>query len=49
MKSISYSLTRYRSSRHWAVWKHEGDKAPQLLCVTLYKKGALCIINELES
>src|SRR5262245_66262451 len=36
-------ITRYRNTRFWAVW--EGH---QLLCVTVYKKGALDIMRRLH-
>jgi hypothetical protein len=36
-------ITRYRNTRYWALW--EGH---QLLCVTVYKKGALAIMRRLH-
>jgi hypothetical protein len=36
-------ITRYRNTRFWAVW--EGR---QLLCVTVYKQGALAIMQRLH-
>ncbi len=36
-------ITKYRNTRYWAVW--EGH---QLLCVTVYKKGALAVMRRLQ-
>ena len=36
-------ITTYRNTRYWAVW--EGH---QLLCVTVYKKGALAVLRRLQ-
>ena len=36
-------ITKYRNTRYWAVW--EGH---QLLCVTVYKKGAFAVMRRLQ-
>jgi hypothetical protein len=36
-------VTRYPHSRFWAV-----DEDGQLLCVTVYKKGALAVMRRLQ-
>ena len=36
-------VTRYPHSRCWAV-----DEDGQLLCVTVYKKGALAVMRRLQ-
>src|SRR5207245_3012670 len=36
-------ITKYRNTRYWAVW--EGH---QLLCVTVYKKGAFAVLRRLQ-
>ena len=36
-------ITKYRNTRFWAVWE-----GPQLLCVTVYKKGALAVLRRLQ-
>ena len=36
-------ITKYRNTRYWAVW--EGH---QLLCVTVYKKGALAVMRRIQ-
>src|SRR5262245_6693174 len=36
-------ITKYRNTRYWALW--EGH---QLLCVTVYKKGAVAIMRRLQ-
>jgi YD repeat-containing protein len=37
------TLTRYKRTRFWAVY----DAAGQLVCVTVYKKGARAVIARL--
>ena len=36
-------LTKYRNTRYWAV-----SEGHQLLCVTVYKKGALAVLRRLQ-
>ena len=36
-------ITHYRNTRYWAVWEWH-----QLLCVTVYKKGALAVMRRLQ-
>jgi hypothetical protein len=36
-------ITKYRNTRYWALW--EGHR---LLCVTVYKKGAVAIMQRLR-
>jgi hypothetical protein len=36
-------IAKYRNTRYWAVW--EGH---QLLCVTVYKKGARAVIRRIQ-
>jgi len=36
-------ITKYRNTRYWALW--EGH---QLLCVTVYKRGALTVMRRLQ-
>ena len=35
--------SKYRNTRYWALW--EGH---QLLCVTVYKRGALAVMRRLQ-
>ena len=36
-------ITKYRNTRYWAVWEDH-----QLLCVTVYKKGAVAVLRRLQ-
>src|SRR5713101_6677114 len=36
-------ITKYRNTRYWALWEDH-----QLLCVTVYKKGALAVMRRLQ-
>jgi hypothetical protein len=36
-------ITKYRNTRYWALW--DGH---QLLCVTVYKKGAVALMQRLR-
>src|SRR6266478_2642482 len=36
-------ITQYRNTRYWAVWEDH-----QLLCVTVYKKGAVAVLRRLQ-
>ena len=36
-------ITKYRNTRYWAVWEDH-----QLLCVTVYKKGAVTLMRRLQ-
>ena len=42
-KERSIQVTKYKSTRYWAVWVNE-----DLLAVTVYKKGALAIKQEIS-
>jgi hypothetical protein len=37
------TVTKYPNSRFWAVYENG-----QLLCVTVYKKGALAVMRRLQ-
>lgn len=40
MSRVNLSITRYRSTRHWAVWNNG-----ELLTVAVYRKGAQAVCN----
>src|SRR5215468_9564399 len=42
-RPVVLRITKYRNTRYWALW--EGH---QLLCVTVYKKGAVAIMRRLQ-
>lgn len=39
------SIERYKRSRYWAVWDCDGT----LICITVYKKGALEVLRRLNA
>lgn len=41
----AFTVTRYRHTRYWAV----RDRAGQLICVCVYKRGALEVARRLEA
>lgn len=42
---MMYTMEEYHSGgKHWAVYKPDGE----MLCVCLYKKGAICLVNHLN-
>jgi hypothetical protein len=40
----SFRIEPYRGSRHWAVY----DSARELVCLTVYKRGAVEVVRRLE-
>lgn len=41
----TYSITRYRKTRYWAIWKG----ADELLAVTVYLRGARAVLEQLNN
>ena len=39
------TITRYRRTRFWALYDEDGA----LICVTVYKKGAIEVMRRLQS
>jgi hypothetical protein len=44
-KPAGYTVKRYRASRYWQVL----DAAGQLVCVTVYKRGAVEVARRLTT
>ena len=44
-KPAGYTVKRYRASRYWQVL----DAAGQLVCVTVYKRGAVEVARRLTA
>ena len=41
--TTKYTVKKYSNTRFWALYHYD-----RLVCVTVYKKGALSVIDELE-
>jgi hypothetical protein len=41
---VVLTVERYRTTRYWAVYE-----AGELVCVTVYKKGAIAVRDRLEA
>lgn len=44
MKVPKLQMTRYRQTRHWAIWN-----GSELLVVTLYRKGAQALLDYINT
>jgi hypothetical protein len=42
--SSTFTIEPYHGSRHWAVY----DSARELVCLTVYKRGAVEVVRRLE-
>jgi hypothetical protein len=42
--SSPFTIEPYHGSRHWAVY----DSARELVCLTVYKRGAVEVVRRLE-